>query len=133
MFVVDALVMTDDDAYTFCEKRLMKRSALDPRERVASVVGRMSPVRLRSERVVVARVEVPVTAKEPKTDELPWDWNPLTPIVNPPLAVMFPLAVMSLRTAKLPASSEWMRAEVDSRPPRSRMDIVFALVFATYA
>ena len=71
------------------------------------------------------------TWKEPYTDELPCDWKPLTPIVSPPLAVMFPLAVMSLRTAKLPASSEWMRAEVDSRPPRSRMERVFPVLFAT--
>jgi hypothetical protein len=38
-----ALVITDDDANTFCEKKLRKRRVLVPKDRDASVVGTMSP------------------------------------------------------------------------------------------
>ena len=68
--------------------------------------------------------EVP-TLKDPKIEELPWDENPPTPTVNAVPTSRIPLSDMSLRTAKLPASREWMMAEVDSRPPRSKMDMVF--------
>jgi hypothetical protein len=84
------------------------------------------PLTVRSVAVVVARVEVPDTVKLPYTEELPCDENPLVPIVSPPLAVILPLAMISLRTERLPASSEWIIAEVDSMPPRSRIDIVLA-------
>ena len=49
------------------------------------------------------------------------------------LAKILPFACISLRTERLPASSEWMIAAVDSRPPRSRMDILLEPLFATYA
>jgi hypothetical protein len=60
-----AFVITEDVAKIFCEKRLRKRRALVPRDRVISVVGRMSPARLRRDSVVVARVLVPSTLKRP--------------------------------------------------------------------
>jgi len=41
--VVDALVITEEEAKIFCEKRLRKRRAFEPSERVVSVVGRVSP------------------------------------------------------------------------------------------
>ena len=40
--VEDALVMIEEEAKMFCEKRLRKRSELEPSERVISVVGRIS-------------------------------------------------------------------------------------------
>ena len=40
--VLVAFVMTEEEAKMFWEKRLRKRRALEPRERVTSVVGRMS-------------------------------------------------------------------------------------------
>ena len=40
--VLVAFVMTEEEAKMFWEKRLRKRRVLDPRERVMSVVGRMS-------------------------------------------------------------------------------------------
>ena len=39
--VDEALVITEDEAYIFCEKRLRKRNALVPREREMSVVGKI--------------------------------------------------------------------------------------------
>ena len=42
MLVVDALVITEDEAKMFWAKRLRKRSELVPSERVISVVGRIS-------------------------------------------------------------------------------------------
>ena len=65
--VEEALVITEEDAKMFWVKRLRKRKALDPRDRVISVVGRMSPDRLRRERDVVARVLVPSTLKREVT------------------------------------------------------------------
>ena len=65
--VVVLLVKSEEVAKMFCEKRLRKRRALDPRDRVISVVGRMSPATLRSEREVVARVLVPRTLKSEVT------------------------------------------------------------------
>ena len=61
--VVVLLVKVEDVAKIFWEKRLRKRRALEPRDLVISVVGRMSPATLRRERVVVAKVEVPSTLK----------------------------------------------------------------------
>lgn len=72
------------------------------------------------------------TLSEPYTDELFWDWNPLA-MVSPPFATIFPFAKMSLLTERLPVVSEWIIAEVDSIPPRSRMEMELALLFATYA
>jgi hypothetical protein len=66
-------------------------------------------------------------------DPAPCERKPPLPTVILVLATIEPFACMSLRTERLPASSEWMMAEVDSRPPRSRMDIEFPLKFATYA
>ena len=40
--VLVAFVMTEEEAKMFWEKRLRKRRVLEPRERVMSVVGRMS-------------------------------------------------------------------------------------------
>ena len=71
------------------------------------------------------------TWKEPKTEELPWEVKPPTPTVKAVPTFSIPCAVMSLRTERLPASSEWMMAEVDSRPPRSRMERVLTSLFAT--
>ena len=65
--VEEALVITEEDAKMFWVKRLRKRKAFDPRDRVISVVGRMSPDRLRRERDVVARVLVPSTLKREVT------------------------------------------------------------------
>ena len=45
-FVLVAFVTTEDVAKIFCEKRLRKRRVFVPRERVMSVVGRMSASRL---------------------------------------------------------------------------------------
>jgi hypothetical protein len=63
--VVVELVKVEDVAKKFCVKALRKRKALDPRERVISAVGRMSPAMLVRDRVVVANVEVPATLKRP--------------------------------------------------------------------
>ena len=65
--VVVLLVIREEEAKIFWVKRLRKRRALDPRDRVISVVGRMSPAMLRSERDVVARVLVPRTLKREVT------------------------------------------------------------------
>ena len=65
--VVVLFVKREEEAKIFCAKRLRKRSALDPRDRVISVVGRMSPLTLRREREVVARVLVPSTLKREVT------------------------------------------------------------------
>jgi hypothetical protein len=56
-------VKVEEVAKMFCAKRLRKRRALEPRDLVISVVGRMSPLTLRRESVVVARVLVPSTLK----------------------------------------------------------------------
>jgi hypothetical protein len=56
-------------------------------------------------------------------DPAPCERKPPLPTVILVLATIEPFACMSLRTERLPASSEWMIAEVDSRPPKSRIVI----------
>jgi hypothetical protein len=57
------LVSTEEDAKIFSVYVLRNLSALVPRERVTSVVGRISPATVRRDVVVVAKVEVPDTAR----------------------------------------------------------------------
>lgn len=61
-------VETVEEAKTFCEKRLRKRSALVPRDEVISIVGVKDPDR--DEMVVVASVDVAVTENVPITASL---------------------------------------------------------------
>jgi hypothetical protein len=60
-------------------------------------------------------------------DPAPCDNNPPLPTVRDVLAKIDPFACISLRTERLPASREWTRAEVDSRPPKSNMVMLFEL------
>ena len=59
-FVEVLLVTTEEEAQMFCVKRLRKRRALVPRERVISVVGRISANVL----IVLQKKDAPVTERE---------------------------------------------------------------------
>jgi hypothetical protein len=72
------------------------------------------------------------TVKDPNIEELPCEEKPPDPTVNDVLATIVPLEKMSLRTERLPASSECMIAEVDSRPPKSKMERELELWLLTY-
>ena len=80
---------------------------------------------------VVAKVEVPEIANEPYMEESPFTLSPPFPTEMAPPTFKLPIAEISLRTERLPASREWMMAEVVSRPPMSRMERESPLRFAT--
>ena len=54
-------------------------------------------------------------------DPAPCERKPPLPTVIEVLATIEPFAWISLRTERLPASREWMMAEVDSMPPTSKI------------
>jgi hypothetical protein len=73
--------------------------------------------------------EVVETLKDPA----PWERKPPLPTVILVLAIIEPFACISLSMVKLPERRDAKVPVVDSRPPRSRMDMVLAPVFVIYA